>query len=123
MRWCHSLRPSHIVIMKVFKAKRWACSCGYIQDFDPADPDLMALHFPGFPVGVCPGCVTRNREPEVMKETFELGTIRVLEESDHAALAKELSKEELDNIQFLKAEEIEKIAASPEVGEEIIKKS
>lgn len=36
--------------------KTWACSCGYKQDFDPNDINMMAKVFPGVSPGSCPAC-------------------------------------------------------------------
>lgn len=49
--------------------KTWRCpDCDYTQDFDPNDEELMALHFPGYPVGCCPACHSGQTEKRVKQK-------------------------------------------------------
>lgn len=51
------------------KIKTYAClECGYKQDFDHEDAELMAVHFPGVPVGSCPSCHGQNPDGTVKME-------------------------------------------------------
>jgi hypothetical protein len=44
-----------------FKINSWGCDCGYVQDFDPSDEDMMMTVF-GKDVNtkICPSCKKRE---------------------------------------------------------------
>jgi len=52
----------------------WRCpECNYVQDFDPNDASLMAIHFPGHTIGNCPACesgktISRKKQQMKMKK-------------------------------------------------------
>lgn len=68
----------------IFEIPNYSCpACGYTQDFDPNDPDLMALHFPGVEVGHCPACATgknpiRRQEAVVLEYDISAPTIMTI---------------------------------------------
>ena len=57
----------------------WECpECGYKQDFDPSNPVLMAKHFPGIAVGMCPACYmgkSKTTKKEKIRRAVPMGQI------------------------------------------------
>lgn len=53
----------------IIQIKTYVCpDCGYHQDFDPNDVDLMKLHFPEVEVGHCPACFRAENPTRTQKK-------------------------------------------------------
>jgi len=104
-----------------YKIKTWSCGCGYRQDFDPEDADLMALHFKDVPVGKCPACwLGQNPQRTKMDSGMQVEinqdlqtTVTVMDEQDIDQKLPEVEKQRL----------IEKINSDKERFSELAKQN
>ncbi len=56
--------------MTTIKLKTWYCpACPYHQDYDPADEELHAVHYPDVPATRCPACFYGRNPERVQRES------------------------------------------------------